>query len=394
MVVFDIDTEVKEASRAEAAEGKLHKQYVEDKLMSSVLASDKKTLDHAELVQEATNRSVGSFTPEMMFSQLVNNFSMAKQLYGEKMIQLLSGYNPNYIEKNSRIPEFRKELRKSLEQKYEQLRDDDLVTGEGTFTPKAMELGRLALVAELDKYIAKDLMGQKISRELEHYGEKSSSRPHRKGDRYRDLNIKQTIHRAVRRGHSTVRAEDLITSERQAKGRISIILALDASASMKGNKLETCKKAGIALAHKAIEAKDTVGMVVFGSEIKNSIPPTNDFTSLLAAISQIRASKQTDFAAVVFKAIELFPSGGHTKHLLIVTDALPTVGKDPEKETLKAVSAAKSAGITVSLIGINLDREGLDLAQNITRVGSGKLSVVRNLGDLGGFVLEDYYSFK
>lgn len=393
-MAFDIDTEVKETSKAEAAEGKLHKQYEEDKLMSSVLASDKKTLDHAELVQEATNRSVGAFTPEMMFSQLVNNFSMAKQLYGEKMIQLLSGYNPNYIEKNFKIPEFRKELRKQLEQKYEQLKDDDIVEHDGSFTPKAMELGRLVLVAELDKYIAKDTMGQKISRELEHYGEKASSRPHRKGDRYRDLNIKQTIHRAVRRGHQAISPDDLITSERHSKGRISIILALDASASMKGNKLETCKKAGIALAHKAIEAKDTVGMVVFGSEIKNSIPPTHDFSTLLAAISQIRASKQTDFAAVVSKAIELFPSGGHTKHLLIVTDALPTVGKDPEKETLRAVSAAKSAGITVSLIGINLDREGLDLAQNITRVGSGKLSVVRNLGDLGGFVLEDYYAFK
>lgn len=395
MVAFDtLHQEVKETSAIEQAEGKLHKQYAEDKLMNSVLAGDKQTLDHAELVQEATNRGVGAFTPDMMFSNMVNNFSIAKQLYGEKLIQLLSGYNPNYIEKNLKIPEFRRELKQALENKYVELNQEKILNRDGTFTARAAELGRLSLLFELDRSLMKDTMGEKTSKRAEHYGERTASRPHRKGDRYKDLNIKRSITRAIKRGHKTVEENDLVTSQRQGKGHLHLVLALDASASMKGSKLDTCKKAGVALAHKAIDSKDRVGLVVFGSEIKTAIPPTSDFTSLLTAISSITASKQTDFAAMLAKAVELFPSGNHTKHLLIVTDALPTVGKEPEKETLRAISAAKASGITVSLIGINLDREGMDFAQDITRVGEGKLSVVRNLGELGHIVLEDYQAFK
>ena len=44
---------------------------------------------------------------------------------------------------------------------------------------------------------------------------------------------------------------------------------------------------------------------------------------------------ETDIVATLRKAIELFPSEGITKHLMLITDALPTVGEEPEKDTLK-----------------------------------------------------------
>lgn len=394
VVVFDLDQEIKEISKGEEAEGKLHKQYVEDKLMSSVLAGDKKTLEHAELIQEATNRSVGAFTPDMMFSSLTQSYSMAKQLYGERMIQLLTGYDPNYIEKNLKIPEFRKELKKALQENIQELKDDKIVDNEGIITAKGIELGSLGLVHELDKYLAKDKQGDKTSKKPSHYGERADVKPYRKGDRYKDINVRKTISRAIRRSRKTIHADDLVTSTRQSIGHISLVLALDASASMKGSKLETSKKAGIALSYTALNKGDHVGLVVFGSEIKAALPPTKDFTTLLQTISSIKASRQTDFPAMISKAIELFDQGNETKHLIIITDAMPTVGKEPEKETLRSVSAARAAGITVSIIGIKLEKEGLLLAKNITRLGEGKLSVVRNLTELGHFVLEDYYAFK
>ena len=52
VVVFDIEQEVKDISKGEEAEGKLHKQYEEDKLMSSVLEADKKTIDHVRKILE------------------------------------------------------------------------------------------------------------------------------------------------------------------------------------------------------------------------------------------------------------------------------------------------------------------------------------------------------
>jgi len=208
------------------------------------------------------------------------------------------------------------------------------------------------------------------------------------------LNIKRTVRKAIKRQHKSLMKEDLMTNEREGRGKVSIIFALDASASMKGKKIETCKKAGIALAYKAIDEKDDVGLVIFGSDIKKAIPPTQDFSQLLNAMTRITATRQTDFAGMINKSIELLPPTNETKHLIILTDALPTVGKEPEKETLQAISAARGAGITVSLIGVQLDDAGKKLAKQITKVGEGRFSLVRNLDEVGHIVLEDYYSVR
>ncbi len=394
VVAFDIDQEIKDISQGESAEGKLHKQYVEDKLMNSVLASDKTTIEHAELIQEATNRSIGAFTPSLLFSQMVKNFSITKHLLGEKLIRLLTGYDPSYIEKNIKIPEFRKELQHAIDENISKLKDDKLLDEEGLITDKGAELGAMVLVKELDKFITKDKIGEKVNKRTSHYGEKAGSKHYKRGDRYKDLNIKRSVHLAIRRGHKQLIKEDLITSQREGKGRVSLIFALDASSSMKGKKIEMCKKAGITLAYKAIQDKDHVGIIVFGSEIKSAVAPTRDFPTLLNAIAHIKASRQTDFAAMIAKSVELFPPTGETKHLIILTDAMPTVGNQPELETLRAVSTARSAGITISLIGVQLDKAGMQLAREITRVGEGRFSLVKDLDKVGHIVLEDYYALR
>ncbi len=394
VVAFDIEQEVKDITQGESAEGKLHKQYTEDKLMNSVLAGDKKTVDHAEMIQEATNRGIGAFTPDMLFASMTKNFSIAKQIFGDKLLRLLTGYDPNYIEKNLKIPEFRKELQKAIYENIGAMKDENLLDSDGIITEKGAELGALVLVKELDKFITKDKMGEKVNKQSRHYGEKAGTRNYHKGDRYKDINIKRSVHMAIRRAHKNLFVQDLITSEREGRGKVSLIFALDASASMKGKKLETSKRAGIALAYNAIQDKDDVGLVVFGSEIKSAIPPTRDFSTLLNAISHIKASRQTDFAAMIAKSVELFPASKETKHLILLTDALPTVGKEPELETLRAVSTARSAGITISLVGVQLDKAGIDLAKQITKIGEGRFSQVKDLDRVGSIVLEDYYSVR
>jgi len=180
--------------------------------------------------------------------------------------------------------------------------------------------------------------------------------------------------------------------EKQSKGESYIIYALDASGSMKGRKIESCKKAGIALAYKAISEKDKVGLIVFGSDIKNSIGPTSNFTSLIMEITKVRASKETDIVSTIKKSVELFPSGNVTKHLILLTDALPTAGKDPEKETLEEASIAGSKGITISIIGIGLDSRGKDLARKIAELGNGRVYIAKNSENIDQIILEDYYS--
>jgi len=387
------DVELKEFSKAEELSGKLAFQQLEDKLMHSVLENDKKTIDSGKLISDAINQGMSSFTPDLMFEQLVKNYTLAKQIYGESIIRLVSGYEPDYVKKNIGIPEFQRELKEKIQEKIKELKDEGLLEKDNSLSEKGIELASLVLYfEELDKIVPKGIIGEKISKKIFIYGEKENSRIYKKGDRYRDIALKKSVKLALRRGHRNFDGKDLQVFEKQSRGQTYIIYGLDASGSMKGKKIEACKKAGIALAYKAINERDKVGLIVFGSEIKEVVEPTSDFIRLLKEITRIKASKETDIAATIKKAIEIFPSEDITKHLILITDALPTKGDEPEKLTLEEVSMARSKGITISLIGINLDEKGKKFAEKIIQVGEGRLYVVRNLENVDEIVLEDYYS--
>jgi Mg-chelatase subunit ChlD len=104
----------------------------------------------------------------------------------------------------------------------------------------------------------------------------------------------------------------------------------------------------------------------------------------------VRASKQTDFVATIDKASQLFPKDGATRHLVLITDALPTVGEEPGQRTLGAVGEARANGVTISIVGVKLDKEGRKLAEEIVRIGEGRLLLARHLDDVDRLVLEDY----
>ena len=393
MITGSESIEVKEFSKAEELTGKLAFQQLEDKFMHSVLENDKKIIDSGKLISDAINQGMSSFNPDLMFEQLVKNYTIAKHIYGESIIRLISGYEPDYVKKNIGIPEFQKELKEKIQQKIEDLREEGFLYKDNSLSEKGVELASLVLYfEELDKIVPKGIEGEKISKKTFIYGEKENSRLYKKGDRYRDIALKKSIKLAIRRGHAYFDDKDLQVYEKQSKGQTYIVYALDASGSMKGKKIEICKKAGIALAFKAINEKDKVGLIVFGSEIKEIVEPTSDFTRLLKEITKAKASKETDIVSTLQKAIELFPSENITKHLILITDALPTKGEEPEKFTLEEASTARSKGITISLIGINLDEKGRKLAEKIVQVGEGRLYVVRNLENVDKVVLEDYYS--
>src|SRR3989338_6870233 len=193
--------EVKEFSKVEEIEGKLSFQDLEDKFMHSVLENDKKTIDEGKLISDAINQGMGSFTPDLMFAQLVRNYSIAKQLFGESLIRLVSGYEPDYIKKNSGVPEFQRELRERINKKMQELRQQGFVGKEYEISNKGYELASLVLYfQELDRIIPKGLIGEKLKKQPEHYGEKEGFRKFKKGKIYRDIAIKSSVKTAIRRG--------------------------------------------------------------------------------------------------------------------------------------------------------------------------------------------------
>ncbi len=389
----DEDIELKDVKEIEELSGKLKHEDAEDKLMHSVLENDSEAVNDGKLLNEIMNQGMSTFIPDMMFEQMVKNYAMAEQIFGEKMIRLISGYDPNYIKRNIKIPEFARELKQKLAEGSKQLKKKGLLDKEGMISDFGIKLASLVLYTdELDKMISKGLFGEKIHKKSYVYGDKGDDREYRKGDRYRDFAIKKAVKTAIRRGHTQLETGDFRTYNRRSKGSVNIIYALDASGSMKGDKIETAKKAGIALAFKAINSRDKVGLVVFGDEVKEEVAPCLDFPLLIDMITRVRASSETNFTEMIKRAVVMFERGDMTKHLILITDALPTVGKEPMNETLEAVSLARSLGVTISVVGIQLDSEGGRFAEKMARLGEGRLHIVKNVKDMDKIVLEDYYS--
>lgn len=361
--------------------------------MHSVLENDKKKIDEGKTLKEAINYGVNTFNPDLMFENLVNSYSQAEKLYGKKLLRQLTGYDPKYLERNMNIPEFKRELKRQIDDNVEGMMKSGLINEEGDILEKGIQMATLIMyIEELDEITPKGEFGEVVHKKHSVYGEKGEVRSYRKGDRYRDIAIKKSIKKAIRRGHSKLTNEDMQTFERQHKGKTYIVYGMDASGSMKGKKIEQSKKAGIALAFKATEHKDRVGLISFGTKVKQRIEPTDDFGMLLKGMAKITASMETNFTSMIENATDMFPEGNMTKHLVILSDALPTVGAKPVEETLQAISAARDKGITTSLIGIGLDEEGEKTAQKIVEVGCGKLYVTKDLEELDKIILEDYYS--
>ena len=397
---FELETDEKvnvppprDMDKSEEKTGKLDSQSEEDKLMKSVLENDKNEIDDGQVITDSINQGMGSFTPDVMFDKMVQNYKQAEQIYGESMVRALSGYDPSYVEKNIVIPEFRREVEKRIKEKFDDLRRKGLVDREGNILEKGYELSSLVMYAqELDNLKTSGFLGERPNKKDSIYGERNNIKNYKSEDRFKDIDIKKSVKTAIRRGHSELTKDDLKVFTRQNKASTEIVYAIDASGSMKGDKIGMSKKAGIALAFKAIEKKDKVGVVVFGKEVKEKIYPTKDFMSILRSLAKVKASSETDLALTIGESVEMFSPGDMTKHLMLITDAMPTVGLDPEKEVLGEVAKAKAAGITVSIAGINLDGVGEKLARKISDVGEGKFYLIKDLKNMDKIILEDYYN--
>jgi len=361
-------------------------------LTHAIIEGNKQRIEQGTLLDSSINQGMFAFNADMMMDHIVKNFDNAKKLYGETLLRIATGEDSGSLKRNISFPEFQRHLKNKLKQKERELKDADLLDKEGNISNKGLDLASLVMYSqELDNLKSKGL-GDKKSKHKMIYGDKGNIRNFRKHDRYRDISIKSSVRAAIRHGHSEIASEDFRVHERDSKGKIFLVYALDSSGSMKGKKIEVCKKAGVALAYKAINENDSVGLIVFGSDIKDVVYPTNDFSQFLRKITNIRAQKQTDIASTIDRAIQLFPRDDVTKHLILLTDAVPTVGDDPNKNTLNLVEKARNLGITVSVVGIDLNDEGTSLAKKIVEVGSGRLYIVSDLNNVDSIVLQDYYS--
>lgn len=354
----------------------------------STVDSGETDKDKGKLAEEMINNSIGSFTPDIMFNNLVDNFRNAEKLYGETIIRELTDFEPGYIEKNINIPEFKKELKKNIAANVKELQSDKIINSQYILTEQGYDLVAIQLCKqELEKLKIKGF-GNKKTKKKDIYGEKVDYSDFNSQSRYRDVSIAKTIKNAARRKHEQIKTKDIKVYDKRKKGKIDIIYCLDSSGSMKGEKLSLCKRAGIALSYKAIKDNNQAGLLVFDSEIRKKIEPTSDFNYFLHELIRIRAKNQTNISQVIETAASMLEKSKNTKHIVVLSDAMPNVGET--EKVYEAAAIASSKKITISFIGVSLDKKGEEIAKKIVELANGRLYKVSKLDNVDSILLEDY----
>ena len=387
----DNETDVNEFAEGEELSGSPGRDPDKEGLMNTVLEGGEEAIDLGNMVMEAVNDGWSMFTPELVMEKLVKDYREAKELFGDTLVRQLTGYSADYVQKNMNIPEFKRHLEDQVKQNIDGLQDQGILSKSGELTEEALELSAVSLaVEELDHLTAQGLIGKRVHKKRSFSGSREEVKP-LGNEPYRAVSVRQSVKTALRRGHSSLAPDDLRVFERASRGSVEVVYAIDASGSMKGEKLAQAKRAGVALAYEAVRSGDKVGLLVFGKEVEQSLAPCKEFSEILRRVARLQAGSETDLSGGVRSATELFTNRkADTKHIILLTDALPTVGADPERDVLEAVGFARAAGVSISVIGIALDSSGERLAEDIVDMGAGRLSVVSDAQGLDVLVLEEY----
>ncbi len=375
MVAFDI-------SKADEAEGS-SRGGVGNKREGS---SD---MDAATLITEIMGTGSAPFTPDMILAEMVKNYRNAERLFGRRLIRAFSGYDAGYVKKNINISEFRKELKKRSRSLTLKMKEEGLVE-KGEYTEKALLIAALSMLDDELKRLESLGYGKSNKRSVKE-GEFKEYRGFTMNDRFRDMAFKQSIKMMARRGHKTLIPEDLKVKVKDDKEEVDIVLCVDSSASMKGEKIEKAKKAALALAYTTNLRGDSLGIVEFNSR-SVGVPPGGSFTDIIKWIASIQARGQTNIAEAMYRAISLLKKENGMKHIIMVTDALATAGQSPVEDALNAVYKIKAEQINLSIIGISLDKEGEKAARKMVEIGSGRLYSLNDASNLDVLLLEEYYS--
>ncbi|MCA9478192.1 MAG: VWA domain-containing protein [Nanoarchaeota archaeon] len=386
--------QVEKTSRGDELDGNLASDPEKDRLAHTILEVDKQQIEDGMLVDEAFNQNLKSFLPDMMFKDLVTDYKNAEKLYGQTLIRELTGYDPRFIDKNKKIPEFQRELKKRIDDKMNELKEHGIIGSRGGFSPDAINAAALFLIDEEFKENKHNTsqFGEQVHKASKQQGEKSTIRPYSRQDSYRDIALKHSISKSIRRGHETIEADDLLSYDREARQQVNIIYALDTSGSMKGEKLRLAKRAGVALAHRAIRDQNKVGLVLFGSNIEKTVPLTKDFFTFVRPLTTSSPGQETNIALAISQAAKLLQDAKGIRHIVVLTDGLHTT--DHHSSVLERVAIATQEDISISLVGIGLDEQGHKLATRIVDISGGRLFEVSAADEVGGVVIADYVGLR
>jgi Ca-activated chloride channel family protein len=156
-----------------------------------------------------------------------------------------------------------------------------------------------------------------------------------------------------------------------------VILVLDTSGSMDGEKMDQAKEAAsFILRH--LNAKDRFGMVAFSTStraFRSELAPSSDWEDGVEFVNRLEALGSTDINRALLEALDLADQERPTT-LIFLTDGLATEGVQDTQAILNNVGAAAPKNVRIFCFGVGDDVD-TDLLDQLSLDHSGAVAYVR-----------------
>ncbi len=162
---------------------------------------------------------------------------------------------------------------------------------------------------------------------------------------------------------------DKKNTERREAPSLGLLLLIDASGSMRGQKIRLAQVAAVKAAE-TLHPEDQVGVVAFNDGVIEVVPlgPAADLDFVRSQVSRIRAGGNTDFRVALEAARDVFAAEKlQIKHCILLSDGFSTTGG----AFSKLARELRDAGVTVSTVGVGVEAD-IEALSNIAAAGGGK----------------------
>lgn len=166
---------------------------------------------------------------------------------------------------------------------------------------------------------------------------------------------------------------------------LDMILVIDRSGSMSGEKLNMAKNAALR-ALEVLKDRDRLGVITFESffTVDCQLTPISDKEDIAEAIMSIGEGGGTMIYPALEKAVSMLADGTGAKHIILLSD-----GQDGAQYNYDGLMAgAAEAGISVSTIALGSDAD-IALMDRLAQLGNGRSYQVPEGGDLPAVFVQE-----